>query len=191
MKAAAMPRTKTDVKLLAITNKLNVCSPTHWASSLSLWLLALFSVIAFQVSTHAQSFEMNPAYHTARGPIAIRDMRPYNLLFLQFLPESADVLPRKADQFGLQFDVANNLLIPNPNGGATVVEDNEYQRLSFSWRHGIGKEMEAALFVPLLWRNGGFLDGILSGYHSLIGFAGDSEDNPAGRDRYPSGPMPF
>src|SRR5207245_1215298 len=66
-----------------------------------------------------------------------------------------------------------------------VVEDNEYQRLSFSWRHGLGKETEVALYIPLLWRNGGFLDNILSGYHGLIGFAGNQDDNPAGRDGYP------
>src|SRR5215472_4830513 len=76
----------------------------------------------------AQGFADNPAYHTFRGPIPIRDARPYNLLFLQFVPETADTVPAHSDRYDLQLDLINNLLIPNPNLGATVVEDNEYQR---------------------------------------------------------------
>ncbi|HLK56558.1 MAG TPA: DUF3187 family protein [Chthonomonadaceae bacterium] len=148
-------------------------------------LLALLALGALPTGAQGQSFESNPAYQTARGPISLRDMRPYNLLFLQFLPESADVLPRKANQFGLQLDLANNLLIPNPSGGATVVEDNEYQRLLFSWRRGLGKQTEVALLVPILWRDGGFLDSLILGYHRLFGLPGNAEDDPAGRAAWP------
>ena len=147
--------------------------------------LTMLSLWALQGAAYSQSFQANPAYQSPRGPIAVRDMRPYNLLFLQFLPESGDVLPRKAERFGLQFDVANNLLRPALDDGPVVIEDNEYQRLSLSWRHGMGKETEIALYVPLLWRNGGFLDSILSSYHSLVGYNGAQDDNPAGRDAYP------
>jgi hypothetical protein len=119
-----------------------------------------------------------------RGPIPIRDMRPYNLLFLQFMPETADTLPYNATAFRLQLDVANNLLVPAPNGESKVVEDNEYQRLSLTWRRGLGRNTELSAFVPILWRDGGFLDGILSAYHHLFGLTGNSEDDPAGRDSY-------
>ena len=37
----------------------------------------------------------NPLYLAPRGPIPIRNMRPYNLLFLQFLPDSGDALARR------------------------------------------------------------------------------------------------
>jgi len=120
-----------------------------------------------------------------RGPIPLRDMRPYSLLFLQFLPEAPDVLPRRSSRYGLQIDVANNLLIPSPAGGATVVEDNEYQRLSFSWRRGLGGQTEFGLFVPILWRDGGFLDSIISAYHRLVGIPANADDDPAGRDHWP------
>ncbi len=120
-----------------------------------------------------------------RAPLSIRDMRPYNLLFLQFMPETGDTLPLGAKTFALQLDVANNLLIPSPAYGATVVEDNEYQRLSVTWRWGIGRNTELGLFVPILWRNGGFLDPILRAYHRLFGLQGNGPDDPAGRDAYP------
>ena len=122
--------------------------------------------------------------HPEREPISIRNMRPFNLIFLQFNPESPDILPRSEKRYSLQFDVANNLLIPNGALGARLIEDNETQRLDFRWRQGIGRNLEAELEAPLLWRNGGFLDGILSSYHKLIGFHGNQDDNPAGRDFY-------
>ena len=128
----------------------------------------------------------NPVYHTPRGPIAIRDMRPYNLLFLQFLPESGDTLRSGGTRFRLQLDVANNMLIPSPKQGATVVEDNEYQRVTFSWQHGLGRQTEIGVFLPLEWRNGGFTDGLIQAYHHLIGYAANQDDIPSGRDHYPN-----
>ena len=136
----------------------------------------------------AQGTGDNPQYGKPRGPLSIRDSRPYNLLFLQFMPESGDVLPARANAYGLQLDVINNLLIPAPdrlaNGtnGAVIREDNEYQRLAFAWRRGLGKQTELAVYAPLVWRNGGLLDGILSGYHRLVGLPGNSIDDPNGRD---------
>ncbi len=46
------------------------------------------------------------------GPIPIRDSRPFNLLFLQFTPESGDVLTKNSNRYDLQLDVINNLQIP-------------------------------------------------------------------------------
>ncbi len=133
---------------------------------------------------------LSPFSGGARGPLAIRDARPYNLLFLQFMPETSDVLPVRANTVGLQLDVINNLLIPakdlvNGQTGASVREDNEYQRLMLSWRRGLGHGLELAVYAPLEWRNGGFLDSILSGYHRLVGLSGNGIDNPAGRDGIP------
>ncbi|MCW3095954.1 MAG: hypothetical protein JWL77_1572 [Chthonomonadaceae bacterium] len=132
----------------------------------------------------AQGATDNPAYSEPLGPIPVRDRRPYNLLFLQFTPETGDVLRRHAERFDLQLDIANNLLIPSPTAGATVIEDNEVQRLGFTWRRGIGHGVEVGVESALLWRNGGFLDPLLSAYHSLFGLQGNGPDNPAGRDAY-------
>lgn len=127
----------------------------------------------------------NPAYFEALGPIPVRNRRPYHLLFLQFTPETGDILRPYGERFDLQLDVANNLLIPSPAQGARVIEDNEVQRLGFTWRRGIGHGVEIGVETSLLWRNGGFLDGILEGYHNLFGLEGNGPDNPAGRSNIP------
>ena len=106
------------------------------------------------------------------------------------MPETADVLPARFNAYGLQLDLINNLLVPvvKRNGGqldAIVHEDNEYQRLMFQWRRGLGQHTELAVYAPLEWRNGGFLDGILSAYHHLIGVPGSGIDDPPGRDYWP------
>jgi len=125
-----------------------------------------------------------PSLSASRGPIPIRDARPYNLLFLQFVPETGDVLPVRSNRYDLQLDLINNLLIPTVGTGSTVVEDNEYQRLRFAWRRGLGKQTEIGVFVPLMWRNGGILDGIIKAYHHLTGLTDNSDDVPQGRDHY-------
>ena len=124
-------------------------------------------------------------FPTERGPIPIRDSRPLNLLFLQFTPESGDVLKRNTNRYDLQLDVINNMQIPSPGSGSTVVEDNEYQRLRFAWRHGLPGKTEFALFVPLQWRNAGMLDGVISAYHHMMGLADNSLDVPLGMGAYP------
>ena len=129
--------------------------------------------------------QSNPAYRAARGPLPIRDSRPYNLLFLQFTPDSGDVLPSRASAYDVQMDVINNLLIPDPALGAAVVEDNEYQRLRLGWRHGLGKNTEIGVVLPIEWRNGGFLDPIITAYHHLLGFQDNAQDVPRGRGNYP------
>jgi len=122
------------------------------------------------------------------APIPIRNMRPYNLLFLQFIPQKADVLLAGRNDFAIQLDIANNLLVPDEfqNGkfGSSVHEDNEYQRLRFSWRRGLSSREEVGMTTALLWRNGGILDALLSSYHSLFGLNGNGPDNSLGREHY-------
>lgn len=150
---------------------------------------ALFSVLALSLlfaraSVRAQAVRDSTGFDAGRGPVSIRNMRPYNLLFLQFTPESGDTLPARANRYDLQLDIANNLLNPAQTHGLQVLEDNEVQRLEFSWRHGTGHGGEIGVFVPIIWRNGGFLDPILSGYHSLFGLPGNADDDPSGRDSH-------
>jgi hypothetical protein len=130
-----------------------------------------------------QGFAENPAYRSARGPIPVRNLRPYQLLFLQFAPESPDLLPAGKTRLALQLDLANNTLVPDPKEGATVIEDHELQRLLLMWQRGIDANTEAAVLVPILWRNGGILDNIINGWHDLFGIRG-TPDTPAGRTAY-------
>lgn len=131
---------------------------------------------------------IEPAPIKVRGPIAMRNARPFHLLFLQFAPQDPDVLERGQTRLGLQLDLLNNLLQPATGAnGASVREDNEMQRLQISYRKGLGRRLEAAVVVPILARNGGILDEKISAYHRLLGIRGDLDDNPAGRDAQPRG----
>ena len=117
-----------------------------------------------------------------KEPVQLRNQRSYNLLFLQFAPETSDVLPKGRSRLSIQLDIANNLLIPSPVLGAKVIEDFETQRLQFGWRKGISNGNEIEVFLPVIWRNGGVLDGILNAYHRFINFKANQEDDPAGRN---------
>ncbi len=143
--------------------------------------LLIFSGISASASAQKpKEVPLPSSPHGGREPLTVRNMRPYSLIFLQFMPEGGDVLKRKETRFGLGLEAANNLLRPTPSGGSTVIEDNEYQRLLFSAAHGFGKGTEARLFIPLLYRNGGFMDELIAGWHRFWGIS-YAKDNPGGR----------
>lgn len=120
-----------------------------------------------------------------RTPLPTRNQRAYNLLGLQFRPETADTLPKRSKRLGVHLDVSNTLLNPVAFNRAVVFEDYETQRLSLHWWEGLGRQTEFGVVVPIVWRNGGFLDEILNGYHRLIGYSANSLDNPLGRENLP------
>lgn len=135
-----------------------------------------------QIPKLAYAVPVQPVYG---GPIPTRNQRGYNLLFLSFEPEAPDVLPAGQRDFTLQFDIANNFLIPAvPSGASTVHEDNETQRLTISLHWGLGHGTEAALFVPVMWRDGGFMDPVISFWHRLWGM---SQSYDATLERYQVG----
>ena len=117
------------------------------------------------------------------GPIPLRDPAPFNLLFLQFQPQGADVLTAGQNTYRLQLDLINNLLIPAPTGSSVII-DNEYQRLTLTWHRGLGHRSELQIQGGILWRNGGILDGIITFYHHLTGLPADAIDDPLGRDHW-------
>jgi hypothetical protein len=143
-------------------------------------LVGLFLSKATQAAEPLYASAANPTYRGMRGPVATRNGRAYSLLFLQFLPEIPDTLQTGTNRFDLQLDVFNNMLISSPKQGMQVLEDHEIQRVRFTWRRGLNTNTELAVFVPILWRNGGFLDGIIREWHRLLGIR-----DPGGRDVAP------
>lgn len=67
-------------------------------------IVFIFGIGALQ-EAQAQGYVDNPAYAMPLGPIPIRDARPYNMLFLQFVPETGDILPLRANRFDIQLDL--------------------------------------------------------------------------------------
>ena len=132
------------------------------------------------VATSAHAQDPTPAW---RGPLPVENLRPYQSIFLHLSPESPTTLARGQRRYGLQLDMANNLLIPNTGAnGARVEEDFEVQRLRFSYHRGLKGGLEAGVTLPLVARNSGVLDGPIELYHRLLGLGGDGRDNPQGRD---------
>ena len=108
-------------------------------------------------------------------------------IFLHLPPANPDVLARNQSTLGVQLDIANNLLIPAPDGANLVEEDFETQRLMLSYRRGLGRDLEARLDAQLIARNGGVLDGFIQGYHDVFGLQGNGDDAPIGRGNIESG----
>jgi hypothetical protein len=75
----------------------------------------------------------------------------------------------------LSLSAANNLRFEGP-----VREDQETQRFALRYRRGVGRG-EWAVEVPFLARNGGFMDPLIEGYHSLIGIHNFRGTIPFGR----------
>ncbi|RYG62492.1 DUF3187 family protein [bacterium] len=126
-----------------------------------------------------------------KGPLPVQNQRPLQANFLQFAPQSPETLPKGQSRLGFRFDIANNLLIPNPDGAALVQEDFETQRLTLNYRRGLRNGLEAEVLGSLVARNGGILDGPIEAYHRLLGLDGDGEDNPQGRDNISKGRSVF
>ena len=117
-----------------------------------------------------------------RGPLPIENQRPFQAVFLHLPAQNPDVLTKRQLRFGVQFDLANNLLIPNPSNGASAREDFETGRAKIEFRRGLGRGLEGGIAVQAWSRGGGVMDGPISFYHQLLGLSGDGPDNPQGRE---------
>lgn len=127
-----------------------------------------------------------PALSAFRGPADITNERPYHLLFLAFSPEDAQTLARGESRVGLQLDIANTLLLPDPKLGAVVQEDTETQKLTVKYRQGLGRGTDLTIRLPLLARNGGAFDDLVKIYHYSVGLVRSSPDVFVGRPQVPS-----
>lgn len=138
----------------------------------------LFALIFLPaVAAHSQS--------NWNGPLPAENARPLQQIFLHLPPANPDVLARNQSALGIQLDVANNLLTPNPDAGGSVTEDFETQRLMVNYRRGLGRGLEARLDAQLIARNGGFEDAPIDGYHRLFGIKANGQDQPQGRFNIP------
>ncbi len=133
----------------------------------------------------AETFADNPLYGQAHGPLAIRDGRSYNLIFLQFNPEAPDATPARKTAYDLHLDLHSIRLATAANVRPIVTEIHEVQRLNFTTRWGLQGGRELALGVPIVYRNGGIMPGIIDAWHRIWGMTGNA-DAPDNRSRYPN-----
>jgi hypothetical protein len=115
------------------------------------------------------------------GPIETTNQRPYQLLFLAFPPQSADVLSKGRRSTAFKIDFGFDYLNPSPGFGAVVKEETETDRVEYEESLGLGKGWQAAVSVPVVWRNGGFLGALVGPYHDMIHFNDPTIDAWQGR----------
>ena len=139
--------------------------------------MAMKAVPVFAQDNAALSL-IQPARDEWQGPLPVENERPFQSIFLHLPAQNPDVLKRGQTRYGVQLDIANDLLIPlvGPNG-ATVVEDFETQRLKVSWSKGFGRGLEYGVGTNLTARNGGFLDSTIEAVHNVFDTEGDGFDH--------------
>lgn len=104
-----------------------------------------------------------------QGPISTRNGRVLCLPFMRFVPR-VDFLAKGESQLDSSIQIINDVRRDptNVNLPATLLEDQETQRLSFLYSKGLGNNLEASVEVPFLARDGGFLDPIINWWHHTI-----------------------
>ncbi len=91
------------------------------------------------------------------GPFPARNYNPVQLLFLSLPPETATTLSRGSYQVRLEMAESNVLLIEStPRIDATL--KFETFRAALHLGYGVTDRWEAGLEIPILYRDGGFLD---------------------------------
>lgn len=82
--------------------------------------------------------------------------------------------------FSLSYDIANDAddkLLPNE----TLVIDSESQVLNLAFRRRIGERAEFRIDLPWVGHSGGFLDGAIKDWHSVLGLSNSARETPNDR----------
>lgn len=125
------------------------------------------------------AFSQSPA----TGPFMQRDQFPVRMLFLGLRPEAGDLLPRRSVQWAVQFDYANTYASTLPVGDTLIADDyyraappDEYRlfvdteslrvSVDLDWR--IASRLQIGATLPFLKHGGGFLDGVVEGFHGMF-----------------------
>ncbi len=99
-------------------------------------------------------------------PIETRNFRFLSLPFFRIGPRG-DVLSKGEQSWSYSLTIANDARDVTGSGGR-VHEDAEVQQLLARYRRGIGRDMDFTIDAPLVFRNGGILDPIISWWHHNI-----------------------
>lgn len=110
-----------------------------------------------------------PSDGVGQGPIATRNGRVVVLPFMRFVPRT-DFLSKGQSSLESSIQVVNDVRRDpkDVNTPSVLEEDQETQRLSFLYSRGLGHDMEASVELPLLARDGGFMDPIINWWHHTI-----------------------
>ncbi|MFO1520304.1 MAG: DUF3187 family protein [bacterium] len=122
-------------------------------------------------------------YYPNFGPLKTRTQNPLYLLFLSPTPESSATLEKGHFRFSVETTLSNLIERDFPKNGVNVDMDMEVYRTALNFAYGFHPNFEAGIQLPFLSLNGGFMDGIIQGYHNLFGFPNEGR-NKVPNNRY-------
>ncbi len=113
----------------------------------------------------------------ARGPLAPRDTQLFAQPRLVLAPEGARTLGRGRTLLRAGLHWGNSFAWAQDAPGETpslrrYLLDGEALTLDFELRRGLTDALDVGLRLPLHWRGGGALDGIIDAFHRVFRFAG-------------------
>lgn len=139
-------------------------------------LLRLFGWTLLPVAAAMQGCVSQPEL---RGPMAVRNQHPAQLLVAHLEPRGADVLP--AGDTAVRAGAAyTSLFLFGSTPASSFAMDGEQLRSSFTGRLGLGRGLELGVTIPVVHTTGGFLDDVIIDFHDAFGFP-DQDRTPAPR----------
>lgn len=127
------------------------------------------SIVAALLVPSQGNWPSGNSARVSQGPITTRNGRVLSLPFLRFSPRS-DFLSKGQESLETSIQVINDVRRDprNVNLPSVLEEDHETQRLAFLYSRGLSEDLELSVELPLLSRNGGFLDPIIHWWHQTI-----------------------
>lgn len=124
-------------------------------------------------------------FQIARGPVEIRDEFMPAQVRLTLPSVAPDALGQGRWLVRLHLDLGNDFgysqtgAAESPTADRRFMIDGERFTAEAQVRRGFGRGLDAGVRVPVRWRGGGSLDGLIDWWHDLFGFANN------GRDAFP------
>lgn len=101
-------------------------------------------------------------------PFETRDQNILNLIHGQALPTNAYLLKKNETRWSNSLSITNTLTI-QANTDETIHLDYEAYRFNLSLQHGIDKNWNLKLDLPIIYQSGGFLDSAIDNWHDFFG----------------------
>lgn len=144
------------------------------------WVLFIVLVIPLFLAKTAFSEEIWQAWQDKAGPIPIVNQFPIQLLFLQPMPDRAQILPKGQGMVRLNTTLTNSL-VSRQSAHYDVTVDMEALRTCLQVGYGISSWLELGYSVPVSYHWSGISDGFI---YDVENFFGPVRDVREVEDRY-------
>ena len=134
------------------------------------------------LSTAVQAADGGAPEGRRRGPLEIRDEWLLAQPRLTLPALSPDPLPRGATRLAVDLAWGSDFgwqPSATPSRRTDYLVDGEHRTVAFDVRHGLSPSVTLGLRVPVRWRGGGLMDGIIDWFHRVTGLPG------GGRSEFP------